>query len=107
MSSSRTFLSFFAPWTCRSCRQQSAHSQTPIALRRTLRTRPASIAPKAKRRRRVLLATTGFTAAVGAGVIAVSDEAKHYAAAVQRTGRVVTTLAICVNEFVSALITLL
>ena len=59
------------------------------------------ITPKAKRRRRVLLATTGVTAAVGAGTIAVSDEAKHYAAAIQRTGRVVTTLAICVNEFVS------
>jgi len=59
------------------------------------------ITPRAKRRRRVLLATTGVTAAVGAGTIAVSDEAKHYAAAIQRTGRVVTTLAICVNEFVS------
>jgi aarF domain-containing kinase len=60
------------------------------------------ITPKTKKRRRVLLATTGVTAAVGAGAIAVSDEAKHYAAAIQRSGRVITTLAICVNEFVLA-----
>ena len=32
-------------------------------------------------------------------MLAVSDEARHYAAGAERTGRVISTLAICVNEY--------
>ncbi len=55
---------------------------------------------KTRRPRRALVATaTG--AGVLAAMVAVSDDAKHYAEAVQRTGRVVGTLAVCIDELVS------
>lgn len=50
-------------------------------------------------RRKVLLATAGGT--LGAGtILAFSDDIKHGYNAAQRTGRVMTTLALCMNEWV-------
>jgi hypothetical protein len=100
MSFTPRFFSIFAPWTCRSCLQQAARVQPSSILQRGIRTRAIPYKPKARKRKRVLLATTGIVGAATAGAVAVSDEAKHYATAVQRTGRVVTTLALCVNEYV-------
>lgn len=50
-------------------------------------------------RRRVLLAST-TAAGVGAGVFAFTDDAKHAVTAVERSGRVFSTLAVCINEYV-------
>jgi aarF domain-containing kinase len=55
--------------------------------------------PKKDRRKRVLLASvTG--GGVVATAVAFNDEAKYVAGAAQRTGRVVSTLFICINEYV-------
>lgn len=93
------FSPLLAPWTCRSCLQRSTRALPTTLARRSIRTRSVPVKPKNKRRRRILLATTGIIGTAAAGAVAISDEAKHYAAAAQRTGRVVTTLAICVNEY--------
>lgn len=36
---------------------------------------------------------------VGAGALFFTDEIKHGYAAAERTGRVVSTLAVCINEY--------
>jgi hypothetical protein len=53
--------------------------------------------PKSKRKRRLLIAGVSGSLIV-AGAVAFNDEARHVAVAAQRTGRVVGTLIVCVNE---------
>ncbi|KAF2418789.1 ABC1 family protein [Tothia fuscella] len=97
----RTFTPLFRPWTCRTCIQRSTTAKTSFpnwkATYATQTIRNA-VKPK-KKRRRVLLATAGGGTAVLAGVVAVSDDAKHIARAAQRTGRVVSTLFVCINDY--------
>jgi aarF domain-containing kinase len=52
---------------------------------------------RSKRPRRVLYATATGVGLL-AGAIAVSETARHYAEGARRTGRVVGTLAVCINE---------
>jgi hypothetical protein len=63
--------------------------------------RPKS-APKPKRRRRLLIAS-GSGVVIVAAAVAFNDEAKHLAVAVKRTSRVVGTLGVCINEYVTSL----
>lgn len=90
-------------WTCLQCRQ---HAQ-PRAFRpfygsqrSGYATSPRTSADggqgKRKSRRGLKYAAAG--GALGAGVLAFSDDAKHIYAAAERSGRVVTALAVCVNE---------
>ncbi len=51
---------------------------------------------KLPRRRGVVLAAAG--GAAGAGALAFTDDIKHGFQATERTGRVITTLAVCINE---------
>lgn len=57
---------------------------------------------KPKKKRRVL-----YTSAAGLGIaataVAFNDDAKHIAGAAQRTGRVVSTLFVNINEYVVAI----
>lgn len=82
------------PWTCRAClRRQTTPLQRP-----SFATKAGPKAhPQSKRGRRILLASTGGV--VAASVVAFSDDAKHAVTAVQRTGRVVSTLAVCINDY--------
>ena len=81
-------------WTCRQCLQSQ---------RRQVSSRSSTYAPPSRRapRRRprigvVVLAAAGGS--FGVGALAFTDDVKHAYAAVQRTGRVVSTLAVCINE---------
>ncbi|KAI9652740.1 MAG: hypothetical protein M1821_007814 [Bathelium mastoideum] len=47
----------------------------------------------------MLLAASGGTVAAGAGVMSISEDAKHYYTAAERTGRVITALAVCINDY--------
>lgn len=108
MSSAAKFFSAFhraTTWTCRTyCPQQrplNLQSRLGYATRSTPWRRPSITKPRSKRRRRILLlASTGFA---GAGVLAVTDHAKHAATAVERSGRVLSTLMLCINESVTNL----
>jgi hypothetical protein len=51
-----------------------------------------------KRRRRLLI--TGGGLAIGAGVVTISDDAKHASVAAQRSYRVVATLMLNIREYV-------
>jgi aarF domain-containing kinase len=51
---------------------------------------------KSKRRGRVVVAAAG--GALGVTAVAITDDVRHAYEAVERTGRVVSTLAVCINE---------
>jgi aarF domain-containing kinase len=90
-------------WTCRQCLLQLRGSKIGNQARRYAGRSNAygngrwkSANPK--RRRRVLIAAAGGT--LGATAVALTDDVKHAYEAVERTGRVVSTLAVCINESV-------
>jgi hypothetical protein len=112
-------------WTCRACmrsrvpsaqrstfanslqngRTFATKSSIPHAGKTTIggASKPlANAAPKAKsrskRRRRMIV--TGGVFTIGAAAVTISDDAKHAKTAVQRSYRVLSTLALNVKEYV-------
>ncbi len=90
-------------WTCARCRNQLPRpnlnlSRAPLPRQYGSKSGPSftALKPKPRRRTAVLLATTGGGAA--AMLLAVGDDVKNGYGAVERTGRVASTLALCVNE---------
>lgn len=81
------------PWTCRRCLQQSRRVAGPL---RQYSTKSRSI-PIPKKRGRILLAAT--TGTLGVTALAFGDDVKHTYKAVERTGRVLGTLAVCINDY--------
>lgn len=85
------------PWTCRSCTRQ-AQRQIPKPGKNLRNYTAVKRLPRLRKRRNVALAVAGSTAVVGA--FTFTDDIKHAYKAVERTGRVVGTLAVCINEWV-------
>ncbi|WEW55479.1 hypothetical protein PRK78_000910 [Emydomyces testavorans] len=95
-------------WTCRRCLEQRRKVLRPIAIRATYATASFSSRSspsggnaggnfKRRRPRRALkYAAAGGT--LSAVALAFSDDIKHGYIAAERTGRVITTLAVCINE---------
>jgi aarF domain-containing kinase len=92
-------------WTCRQCLSQARGTKpwngTGTGIRRGFATKNQynyANAGRSRRspNRRVLLAAA--TVALGATAAAFTDDVKHAYNAVERTGRVVSTLAVCINE---------
>ena len=88
-----------APWTCRQCLQHRRGASFEAA-ENTIRVNRRRYSHTGKRSA-ILLAATG--GAVGAGALAFTDDVRHRYVAVQRSGRVLSTLALCINESVPAL----
>ncbi len=91
------FASLFSqssPWTCRGCTRlsqwQTRFPQKP--LRYSIKARKP---PRPRRRRNAVLVASG---AAGVGALAFTDDVKHAYKAFERTGRVMGTLAVCINE---------
>lgn len=85
------------PWTCKKCLLQSRRGPRNLRqIRGYASSSKQSIRPK---RRRVVLAAAGGALALSA--LPFGDDAKHAYNAVERTGRVVSTLAVCMNEYVN------
>ncbi|EON62819.1 Atypical/ABC1/ABC1-B protein kinase [Coniosporium apollinis CBS 100218] len=84
-----------APWTCRSCHQQQR--QQLASWRGFSHTAKYRVNSVSKRRRRIVLTAAGGT--IAASAVALSDDAKHAVTAVRRTTSVVSTLAVCVNDY--------
>lgn len=81
-----TFSSAFANRQA-SCKWRTIHTET---RRGTSLERPRKLSP-------LLLAAAGGT--VAAGVLALTDDLHHGYTAAARTGRVLSTLALCINEY--------
>ena len=80
-------------WTCRSCLQKQRNTASD-AVRSASNTAKGNV----KRRRKAPVVLTAATGTLGAGTLFFTDDVKHGYAAVERTGRVVSTLAVCINE---------
>jgi len=86
------------PWTCRTCLQKGRKAGTAKQLIQEARysTRP-NWNQQRPRRRGVYIAAAGGTA-LGVTGLAFTDDVRHAYEAVGRTGRVVSTLFLCINE---------
>lgn len=113
-------------WTCRAClrsqkqtspaRQFAEQQCNSFATRINPITRApdgpvggaarptSSAAPKGKSKRRRRLLITGGAFTIGAAALTISDDAKHAKMAVERSYRVLGTLALNVKEWVGCLI---
>ena len=90
-----------SPWTCPRCVQYLPTaafrpSNNILNLRRSLNT---AALPKPKRRLHKLLVLASTVALLSAGGLVYQDKVRHYYAAARRSGRVVTCLALCINEY--------
>jgi len=81
------------PWTCRQCLRQSQRTTRPLRQYSTKSRR----VPLPKKKGRIFLATA--TGTLGVTALAFSEDLKHSYKAVERTGRVVGTLAVCINDY--------
>lgn len=93
-----TFVNRNLPWTCQSCCSRQALRQV-WRPRQPLRFSSKAELPRSKNKRKVILAAAG--GATGVGAFAFTDDVRHSYQAVERTGRVVGTLAVCINEYAS------
>jgi aarF domain-containing kinase len=85
-----------SPWTCRRCLLQTQHG---ARTQRQYSARGNGFPRVSKRKGRVLLAATGGALGVTAtAAVAFGDDVRHAYGAFERTGRVVGTLAVCINE---------
>ncbi|KAF4637348.1 hypothetical protein G7Y89_g738 [Cudoniella acicularis] len=86
------------PWTCRRCLLQARGATTKQSKRYSTGGSYTYANPaKPRRKGRVVLAAA--TGTVGATAIAFGDDVKHAYGAVERSGRVASTLAVCINDY--------
>ncbi len=84
------------PWTCSQCLHRWRASLFRQPKLHTFASKPNEVR-FTKRHSIVVLATLSGTIGAGA-VIALSEDLKHGYAAARRSGRVLMTLAVCMNE---------
>ncbi|TVY51322.1 ABC1 family protein MCP2-like [Lachnellula cervina] len=91
-------------WTCRQCRDLGLRRAPPKqhTQQRTYSSGKSSNygyeRPPTRRKRQVLLAVAA-TGTVGVTALAFGDDVRHAVQGMERTGRVITTLAVCVNDY--------
>ncbi|KAJ6440528.1 DUF92 domain protein [Purpureocillium lavendulum] len=93
------------PWTCTTCRGQLAVAPPSACLGAARRfasgngsSGGSSSGRRGRSRRVLLLASTG-AAGVASTALAFTDDIKTSYEAAERTGRVIATLAICINDY--------
>ncbi|TRX93462.1 hypothetical protein FHL15_005737 [Xylaria flabelliformis] len=93
------------PWTCTSCRTQLLrHTKLQRPSSQRYSTGPSGSSRRGQRTRaRAVVLTATATGATGAGVLAFTDDIKYGYDVTERTGRVATTLALCINDYRTSL----
>ncbi|KAI1085124.1 ABC1-domain-containing protein [Whalleya microplaca] len=97
------FASSTRSWTCTNCRSQllarAKPTQRPLtrhyATGSSGNSRRIPKPPKSK----VVVLTAAATGATGAGLLAFTDELKYGYGTTERTGRVASALAVCINDY--------
>lgn len=84
-------------WTCSDCASPQFRAQAVRNYARTRQTRPVRISRGNKKVNRIYLAvaTVGF----GGGAYLLRDDLRHWWEAAARSGRVVSTLYVCIQEY--------
>ncbi|KAI1303413.1 ABC1-domain-containing protein [Xylaria venustula] len=92
-------------WTCNNCRTQIVrHAKFQRSSSRPYSTGSSGSSRRGpKPRARVVVLTATGTGAAGAGVLAFTDDIKYGYEVTERTGRVATTLALCINDYRTSL----
>ncbi|KAI4860372.1 ABC1-domain-containing protein [Hypoxylon rubiginosum] len=94
-------------WTCSNCRTQPLVAHIKTTQRSLARQYATGSSHYSKRppkpRARATVLTAAATAATGAGVLAFTDDIKYGYDATERAGRVAAALAICINDYRTAL----
>ncbi|OTA99883.1 hypothetical protein M426DRAFT_324770 [Hypoxylon sp. CI-4A] len=95
-------------WTCSTCRTQLLVAHVKTSQRSLTRQYATGSSGYSKRppkspKPRVTVLTAAATAATTAGVLAFADDLKYGYDATERTGRVATTLTICINDYRTSL----
>ncbi|KAI0479895.1 ABC1-domain-containing protein [Xylaria cf. heliscus] len=103
--SSLSRLASNTPWTCTSCRSQLLrHTRLQRPSSQRYSTGPSGSSRRGPRTRaRVAVLTATATGATGAGVLAFTDDIKYGYDVTERTGRVASTLALCINDYRTSL----
>ncbi|KAI1820306.1 ABC1-domain-containing protein [Xylaria intraflava] len=94
------------PWTCTNCRTQLLrHTKVQRASSQQYHSTAFSGSLKRGRRPRLRVAilTATATGATTAGVLAFTDDIKYGYDVTERTGRVATALALCINDYRTSL----
>ncbi|TVY26681.1 ABC1 family protein MCP2-like protein [Lachnellula hyalina] len=88
-------------WTCRQCRDLGLRRAPPKhnTQQRTYSSGGGSNYGRPQRRKRQVLLAAAATGTIGATALAFSDDVRHAVQGMERTGRVITTLAVCVNDY--------
>jgi aarF domain-containing kinase len=90
------------PWTCRRCLTQLQGTGTRAGHIRGFTESTNAYGAgtgylkRPRRKGRVVLAAAG--GALGVTAVAFTDDMKHVYGAIERSGRVASTLAVCINE---------
>ena len=83
-----------APWTCMRCLRNMPRSTNSHVTYATKAKKPFK-----RKNRNTGVVLTAASGTVGLGGLAFfADDLKHRYVAVERSGRVLTTLAVCINE---------
>ncbi|TVY31779.1 ABC1 family protein-like protein [Lachnellula subtilissima] len=88
-------------WTCRQCRDLGLRRAPPKhnTQQRTYSSGGGSNYEHPQPRKRQVLLAAAATGTIGATALAFSDDVRHAVQGMERTGRVITTLAVCVNDY--------
>ncbi|KAF4125706.1 hypothetical protein GMORB2_0950 [Geosmithia morbida] len=99
-------------WTCCACPSSSVAARSSLTSRAFATTKPAAFPSRGSsnrrddsgsngrsRNRRILVYASSGTAALGASTLAFTDDIKNGYESVERTGRVVAGLALCINDY--------
>lgn len=87
-------------WTCRNCLSQAGRKRAGSwrgYATKNQKGHTYESGTRAKRKNGRILLAAG-TGALGATAAVFTDDAKHLYGAVERSGRVASTLAVCINE---------
>ncbi|GAD95587.1 ubiquinone biosynthesis protein, putative [Paecilomyces variotii No. 5] len=89
-----------APWTCGRCLQQRTTTfSRSYSTRLSEGIHNAGNGSGSKGSRKTVIKFAAAGGALGTGALAFSDDIKHGYAAAERSGRVVSALAICINDY--------
>ena len=94
-----TLFPHITPGTCRRCLGKQYFTFPNVA---GFSTKTAK--GRGRRRKKAPVVLTAAAGTLGAGTLFFTDDLKHGYAAVERSARVLSTLAVCMNEFVDPMV---